>query len=569
MPVYHPPLQEMRFLLGHVLCGSLDGGIEGLDATTLSAILDEAAAFATGVLAPLNETGDREGTRRREDGTVDAAKGFREAYRAFRENGWNGVSGDPLFGGQGLPWSLAFAVQEMWQSANMAFGLCPLLNQGAVHALELHGSEDLRKTFLPKLVSGEWTGTMNLTEPQAGSDLGSIVTRADPRPDGSHALFGQKIFITWGEHDLTENIVHLVLARTPDAPEGVKGLSLFLVPKILPESGERNDVRCVSLEHKLGIHASPTCTMVFGDSGQGATGWLVGGLHQGLSCMFSMMNNARLSVGLQGVAMAERALQAARAYAAERVQGGVAISEYPDVRRMLLTIEAKTQAARALAYDTGRSLDLAKAGDETEGRKAGLLTPVVKAWATDLSVEAASLAIQIHGGAGYVEESGVSQFYRDARILPIYEGTNGIQAMDLVFRKILKDAGVTVEQYLQEIELSFEAVRVLPASHTLSEVSRLVSQGLISLRKATDRLLRRPQDRDALAFIAAPYLELFGLVAGGAMHLRCLIALADMERSGTLDEAFAKGREETALFYVETLLPHAVALCDVVCKPHR
>ena len=462
MSQYRPPLAEMQFVM-HELAG-LDGiaglpGYEEANSETVTAILEEAGKFAAGVLDPLNPVGDREGARWRDDGSVSTPAGFKDAYRQFCELGWNGLARDPEFGGQGMPHLVAAAVDEMWNASNMAFGLCAILTAGAIEAIELNGSDALKRTYLAKMVSGEWTGTMNLTEPQAGSDLAAIRTKAVPQGDGTYKLYGSKIFITYGEHDYTDNIVHLVLARTPDAPPGTKGISLFVVPKFLvnPDGslGSRNDVRCVSLEHKLGIHASPTAVLAFGDHG-GAVGYLVGDENRGLEYMFVMMNAARFGVGMQGVGVAERAYQRAVAYARERVQGRVAgaakdaaatgIIGHPDVRRMLMTMRASIEAARALAYVTAAALDRAHRHPAADVRQrelvfAELMIPIVKGWSTEMAQHVASLGIQVHGGMGYIEETGAAQYLRDARITTIYEGTTGIQANDLIGRKIARDGG--------------------------------------------------------------------------------------------------------------------------------
>ena len=493
---YSAPIQDMRFVLNEVVGMDRITSLPGYaDATPdmVDAILDEAGKLASNVLAPINFSGDQEGAVL-ENGVVRTPKGFREAYRQYQEGGWNSVPFDPEHGGQGLPWTLAMAVQEMWQAANMSFALCPMLNQGAVEALTEHGSDALKEIYLGKLISGEWTGTMNLTEPQAGSDLAAIRTRA-VREDGHYRISGQKIYITYGEHDFTENIIHMVLARLNDAPPGIKGISLFVVPKFLvnPDGslGERNDLRCVSLEHKLGIHASPTAVMAFGDN-DGAIGYLVGEENRGIEYMFTMMNNARMGVGLQGVAISERAYQQARDYARTRVQSRdmtdakgepVSIVRHPDVRRMLMTMRAQTEAARALTYYAVAALDVAKKhADPAEAAKgqamADLLTPVVKAWCTDLGVENASTGIQIHGGMGFIEETGAAQYLRDVRITPIYEGTNGIQAIDLVLRK-MSDGGEMAFRLLDEImdgaktaqgEMPDLARAVWDAAETLREV---------------------------------------------------------------------------------------------------
>jgi alkylation response protein AidB-like acyl-CoA dehydrogenase len=539
MPTYTPPIDDMTLLLDKVLPVATLGR-DDLDAGMVSAILEEAGKLASGVLAPLNESGDKEGATWK-DGAVKTASGFKEAYQQYQQGGWNAVPFDPAFGGQGLPWVMSFPVQEMWQSANMSFGLCPLLNQGAVEALLHHGAKELQDYYLPKLISGEWTGTMNLTEPQAGSDLALLRSKAERTGDGTYRIFGQKIFITYGDHDMTDNIIHLVLARLPDAPEGVKGISLFVVPKFLKD-GARNDVSCVSIEHKLGIHASPTCTMQFGDNG-GALGYLVGQENEGLKYMFTMMNNARLSVGLQGVAIAERALQAAKFYASDRKQGKplsggdtVTIDQHPDIKRMLLTMESLTMAGRALAYEAAFNLDKAKTGDKVAQARVDVMTPVVKSWCTDNAVEVASLGVQVHGGMGFIEETGAAQYYRDARILPIYEGTNGIQANDLVFRKVLRDKGEALTAWIADMK-----------SNNLS-ASLQKAVGVLELSSVT--LGKKAANPDAAAMIAVPYLNLLGTVAGGVM----------MERIAAADES----KKPVAEFYRHHILPRIYGLAEII-----
>lgn len=567
MSDYHPPLADMRFVLNHVV------GLEALpehpdlgalDMEMIESVLTPAAKLASEVLAPLNWTGDQEGATLK-DGVVTTASGFAQAYAQYRDGGWNAVPFAPAHGGQGLPWLVAFPLQEMWQGANMSFGLCPLLNQGAIEAIEAHGTDQQKEIYLEKLISGEWTGTMNLTEPQAGSDLSAIRTKAEDQQDGTYKIFGQKIYITYGEHDMAENIIHLVLARLPNAPEGVKGISLFIVPKIL-EDGTRNDVTCTGLEHKLGIHASPTCTMQFGDKG-GAVGYLVGEENQGLKYMFTMMNNARLSVGLQGVAIAERAYQHALYYAREREQGysltdknkTVAIIEHADVKRMLLSMKAQIEAMRALSYEAALNLDLANAGDIAAQAKVDLLTPIVKACGTDMSLDVTSTGVQIHGGMGFVEETGAAQFYRDARILPIYEGTNGIQAMDLAFRKILRDEGKAVTAYLGEL-------MVIAGKMTEDDMKLSLQSGLKSLMAATTWLLQNGMDApDKIAASATPYLRCFGLVAGGVMMARGAMAAQKLlEEGGAEDKEFLSQKIITADFYMNHILPHSKALSHSV-----
>ncbi|HEX3208543.1 MAG TPA: acyl-CoA dehydrogenase family protein, partial [Geminicoccaceae bacterium] len=476
MTAYAPPLAEIRFVLEHLAGLEELGRLPGLEAATadvVDQILDEAARFAVNELLPLNARGDRERARL-EAGAVRTPEGFKEAYRKFVDGGWHGLQLPPEWGGQGLPWTVATAVWEMWNSANLSFCLCPILTQAGVELLLRHGTEAQRQRYLPKLVSGEWTGTMCLTEPQAGSDVGALRTRA-VREGDHYRIRGTKIFITYGEHDLAENTIHMVLARTPDAPAGTRGISLFLIPKFLVEVdgslGARNDLRCVSLEHKLGIHAAPTCVMSFGDQ-QGAIGWLVGEEQGGMQAMFTMMNTARLAVGLEGLALAERAYQGALAYARDRVQGRrrsggteapTRIIEHPDVRRMLVTMKTEIEAMRALAYSAAAALDRSirepDAGRraEAEGRLA-LLIPLVKAWCTDLGFEIASSALQVHGGMGYIEETGIAQHLRDARIAMIYEGTNGIQALDLAGRKLRLAEGALPWQLFAELREDLAAL---------------------------------------------------------------------------------------------------------------
>src|SRR5881394_1598698 len=473
MSTYHAPLQEMTFVLnelaGLAQVASLPG-FEEASPDTVNAILEEAAKFATNVLDPLNSPGDREGAARLPDGSVKTPAGFKDAYQQFIENGWNGLTKNPEYGGQGLPQLVATPVEEMWHSANMAFDLCPLLTQGAIEALELCATPEQKATFLPKMVDGTWTGTMNLTEPQAGSDLAAVRTKAIPQGDGTYKLYGQKIFITYGEQDYTDNIIHLVLARTPDAPEGVKGISLFVVPKFLVNAdgslGARNDVLCTSIEHKLGIHASPTAVLAYGDHG-GAVGYLVGEENRGLEYMFIMMNLARFSVGLEGIGIAERAYQRAVAFARERVQGKAVgmdkgakaspIIDHPDIRRMLMTMRASVEAMRAVAYVTGAAMDHATHDPDPAARKrhqafVDFMIPIVKGYSTETAQQIASLGIQVHGGMGFIEETGAAQHYRDARIITIYEGTTGIQANDLIGRKTARDGGKTALAVIAEMQ---------------------------------------------------------------------------------------------------------------------
>jgi alkylation response protein AidB-like acyl-CoA dehydrogenase len=557
---YSPPVQDIIFTLSALGFDRLpehpDFG--KIDEEVLSSILEPAAKLAADVLAPLNHSGDKVGAMWKE-GAVKTAPGFKEAYKQYCEGGWNAVPFAQDYGGQGLPWTVAFAVQEMWQGANMSFGLCPLLNQGAVEAIHAHGSEAQKDQYLPKLISGEWTGTMNLTEPQAGSDLAAVRTRAERAADGTFRIFGQKIYITYGEHDFTENIIHLVLARLPDAPEGVKGISLFIVPKFLAD-GIRNDVFCTGIEHKLGIHASPTCTMQFGDHG-GATGYLIGQENEGLKYMFTMMNNARLSVGLQGVAIAEAAYQKALDYARERVQGAplskkdgkVAIAAHADVKRMLLSMASQIEAGRAMAFEAALAMDLG------EKEKVEILTPLVKAWCTDMAVEVASLGVQVHGGMGFVEETGAAQFYRDARILPIYEGTNGIQAMDFVFRKVLRDGGAGFKNFLKEMEAIVTTVKTANGDdfEAIYNGLDMARQGVL---KAADYVLALAKENaDDAAAVATPFLKAAAIYAGAALLAKKAYFAQEILSQGSSDHDFLERKIIHARFFAENILPMAEA----------
>jgi alkylation response protein AidB-like acyl-CoA dehydrogenase len=574
--MYRAPVAEIAHTLKHTagLKAALDEGRLGdLTEDLADAILEEAGRFAGDEIAPLYKVGDEIGAVWK-DGTVTTPPGWKELYARWIGGGWNALAGPVEYGGQGLPAMLAIAVLEMWNSGSMGFAVGPTLTFGAVEAIEKHASEELKRTYLAKLVSGEWMGTMNLTEPQAGSDLNALRTRAEPAGDGTYRIFGQKIFITYGEHDFTDNIVHMVLARLPDAPAGTRGISLFLVPKYLVNAdgtlGARNDAYCASIEHKLGINGSPTCVMLYGDGRfgdtAGAVGWLVGEENKGLACMFTMMNNARLAVGIQGVAVAEAAYQKAKAYAEERRQGrapgysgeGMSpIVEHPDVRRNLLTMKALTQAARAICYSCAHALDMGRATEGEERRhwqdRAGLLTPLAKAFPTDIGVEVASLGIQVHGGMGFIEETGAAGFYRDARIAPIYEGTNGIQAIDLVTRKLPLDGGEHVLGFIGEMRGEVEALRAsnLPGfGHTAGHLERALDE----LKEATRFLQHTQADgrvSEALAG-ATPYLRLFSLVAGAGLMVRGA-------RAGNTPAQTALCR-----FFAENLLPESSALADRV-----
>jgi acyl-CoA dehydrogenase len=569
---YRAPVADIAFALKHAAGfgpAMADGVYGDLADDVVDAVLEEAGKFATDILAPLNTVGDRAGAVFK-DGSVTTAPGWKEAYQAWSQAGWNGLAASTEWGGQALPYALNSACVEMWNSAALAFGLGPLLTMAGIDALEAHGSEELKRTYLPKLVSGEWMGTMQLTEPQAGSDVGALRTRAERAADGSYRITGQKIFITYGEHELTDNIIHMVLARLPGAPAGTKGISLFLVPKFLlnPDGsiGPRNDARAHSIEHKLGIHGSPTCTMVYGDNG-GATGFLIGEENRGMACMFTMMNQARLGVGLQGVAIAERATQQALAYARERKQGHAVgapggsspIIAHPDVKRMLLTMRAMTRAARAICYSTAVSLDRAHRATDAAARqaaqeRAALFTPIAKAFATDAGNEVASLGVQVHGGMGYIEETGAAQHYRDARILPIYEGTNGIQAIDLVTRKLPLANGATVKAAIADVRRAAAAIDAT-SDPGFGWADVRLKEAADSLERTTNWLNGSRNDLDAALAGATPYLRLFALAAGGALLVQEALAA---RQSG--NGADAAARTAIARFFAENFVVQASGL---------
>ncbi len=572
MPEYTPPLRDISFVLDHI--ADIDAitalpGFEHVDRDTIDGALAEAGRFMAEVFAPTNRVGDQVGARL-VDGHVVTPDEFKKAWTQYVEAGWNAVSGPAEFGGHGFPHVVGFAISEMMTAANLAFSLCPMLTGSAITVLRDHGDDHLRSTYLEKLVTAEWTGTMVLTEPEAGSDVGALRTKAEPNDDGTWSITGTKIFITWGDHDLADNIVHLVLARIPDAPPGTKGISLFVVPKFLVDAdggvGERNAIQCVSIEHKLGIHASPTCVLSF----EGATGWMLGEPNRGMRAMFTMMNQARVEVGLEGLAVSERAYQKALHYSKERRQGRAIdaprneqspIIEHPDVRRMLMTMRAYNEAMRALLYDTAGAVDRATHHPDEHERnaareRAALLTPVAKAWSTDLAVEMTSIGVQIHGGMGYIEETGAAQFYRDSRITPIYEGTNGIQAIDLVMRKLPMAGGDVVRGYLREIE-DLDGPLAAAGERFAAIRSRLAA-GLEVLSNATSWMLTRDDPRDVLAG-ASPYLRIFGTVAGGAYLARLALAATP-----TSDDAWAEAKIATAEFYANQLLPQVEGLVAAV-----
>ncbi len=592
MNAYTAPLAEMRFVLNDVVGLDRVAALPGLEAAAdgelVDSILEEAGRFASNVLAPLNRPGDIQGARI-ENGVVRAADGFADAYAQWAAAGWNAAPFDPGLGGQGLPWTLCTALWEMWDAANLSFTLCPLLGQAAVQALDRHASPEQKALWLDKLVTGEWTGTMNLTEPQSGTDLGAIRTRAE-RDGDRYRLRGQKIFITWGDHDMTDNIVHLVLARSPDGPPGTRGLSLFVVPKVLVEPdgslGARNDLRPLSIEHKIGIHASPTCVMSYGEN-EGAVGYLVGEENRGIEYMFTMMNTARLGVGLQGLAVAERAYQQAAAYARERVQGRpvqgadgpVPILRHPDVRRTLLDMKCRIEAMRGLCYEVAADTDRAARLEDPAARAEAqamldLMIPVAKAWCSDVGVEIASQAIQVHGGMGFMEETGVGQHYRDIRIAPIYEGTNGVQAMDLLGRKLMRDRGAAARALFERAAAAAAALDGAGAGNgagggaagkALAALSRRLGDGARAARDAADWLVETfPEDPGRASAGAAPFLEATGLVAGGWMLARGAAEARRQLAAGEGDPAFLEARIVTAGYFAEAHLSRAPALLDAI-----
>ena len=583
MTVYAPPLKDMRFLL-HNLIG-LDRltalpGYEHVEADLVDAVLDEAGKFLTDVWFPLNRSGDIEGSHLR-DGVVVTPEGFKDAYQQLAQAGWLGMPFPEEYGGGNMPATIVTAVGEFLNATNPSLAMAPGLTQGAVDALLEHGSEELKETYVRRLIGGEWTGTMCLTEPQAGSDVGALTTKAIPADNGTWRVKGTKIFISFGDHDLTDNIIHLVLARTPNSPPGTKGISLFLVPKYVVNDdgslGEHNDIKTVSLEHKMGIKASPTCVLSFGDQGEGSVGYLVGEEREGMRYMFTMMNVARLVVGLSGVAVGEIAYQNALAYAQERVQGHpigapkdevTPIIGHANVRRMLMTMKAQVEAMRALVIENAFALDMARAHPDENTRKqyglyADLLTPVSKAWATDLGIEVASMAIQVYGGLGYIEESGMPQFYRDARIGAIYEGTNGIQALDLIGRKLPAAGGAAIMGFVGNMK-AIDA-ELAAAGERFGSIRKLLADGVVALEQATGWLaMNGMQDPNQAAAGATPYLRMLGTVAGGYFLAKSALAASSLLEEGSPDKEFLEAKIATARYYAEQLLPLGTALLGPV-----
>jgi len=582
---YTAPIKDMLFVL-HELAGLKDvqqlPGCEEATDDTVQAVLEENARFMGEVVAPLNWSGDVQPSRW-DDGVVTTTPGFREAFKSFAEAGWQGIQHPAQYGGQGLPKIVGAACMEMMQAANLSFALCPLLTDGAIEALLVAGSEEQKDAYLPKLIDGSWTGTMNLTEPQAGSDLAQVRTRAVPQADGTYRVFGQKIFITYGDHDLAENIIHLVLARTPNAPEGVKGISLFIVPKVMVAAdgtlGKRNDVYCASIEHKLGIKASPTCVLLFGDGkgevGAGAIGYLVGEENRGLEYMFVMMNAARFQVGMQGIAVCDRAYQKAVAYARERIQsravegspGPVAIIRHPDVRRMLMSMRAITEAARAVAYVAAGQHDIAHHHPDAARRKQAqaayeYLVPIVKGWSTESSIDVASTGVQVHGGMGFIEETGAAQFYRDARILTIYEGTTAIQANDLVGRKTARDGGATAREFLRQMRLT--AAELARGDADLRAIGARLTAAVDAYESVVEYVVAQYKgDIRAVFAGSVPYLKLAGIGHGGWQLARAALAAARLRSEGR-DVAFAEAKIATARFFADHLLATVPGLATTI-----
>ena len=574
MSHYTAPVEDMGFVLKEVV--GLEKVCEeaGLDTSTvdiIETVLDAAGKLAKEEIEPINKPADLEGLKINSSGEVTTAKGFKEAYQHYVEGGWGSLQFDTAYGGQGVPFVVAASVQEMWHSANMSWGLCPLLTQGAVEAITHNASEELKQRYLPKLISGEWSGTMNLTEGDAGTDVGALKTRAIPEKD-HYLLRGQKIYITWGEHDMTENIVHLVLARLPDAPAGVKGISLFLVPKILVNKdgslGELNDLKALSLEDKIGIHACPTCVMSYGDK-TGAIGYLIGEENKGIQCMFTMMNNARLTVGLQGVSIAERAYQQTLSFCKERVQGVAPgytdagpIIRHPDVQRMLATMKSITEAARALTYTACAEVDMAAGDLPTEmlarhNRRLGLLTPIVKGWCTETAQEVVSLSLQCHGGMGYIEETGIAQIFRDARILPIYEGTNGIQSMDLVGRKITGDGGLGIKELILEMKAFSNQI----SPDTLLSKAQLdrFKESLIALEEASSLVLNNSENKHYLGMIAFDMLMMSGTITAAWQMLKSLEKAKAAFENKKISSDFFESKTKSIGHFIDSILPRYLA----------
>ena len=576
--MYEAPVKDLNFVIKNLI--NLDelnkiSDYQHFSDDLVDAILEEAGKIGSEVLDPCNLSGDHEGSKRLDSGEVRTPKGYKEAYESLRDGGWFGLEAKEQYGGQQIPVTLSAAVNEIWHSSNMSLALCHLLTQGLIYALQKSASDDQKNFYVPKLASGEWTGTMNLTEPQAGTDLSSIKTKA-VKENGHYKISGQKIYITYGEHDLSENIIHLVLARTPDAPEGNKGISVFIVPKFIPNEdgslGDKNDVSCLSIEKKLGVKGSPTAVLQFGDNG-GAIGYLVGEENQGLNIMFEMMNHARFSVGVQGLAVSERAYQQSKMYAFDRVQGipidgnkGDPIIDHPDVLRLASTMKSEVEAMRALAIYGGFALDMTKSSqNEYWETKSSLMIPIIKGWLTERSLEITSNAIQIHGGMGFIEETGIAQHYRDARILPIYEGTTAIQANDLVFRKTLRDNGKAITELVEEI--NSEIIEIASTGNeTLKDLCEKMIQSIKTSKKVIDHIVSISNDKKRPAVSGVNYLMMLGYVFGGWMMIKSASKSLELKNSGEIDEDFLNSKITTSSIYLTSILPKIESLSSIILK---
>ena len=576
--MYEAPVKDLNFVIKNLI--NLDelnkiSDYQHFSDDLVDAILEEAGKIGSEVLDPCNLSGDHEGSKRLDSGEVRTPKGYKEAYESLRDGGWFGLEAKEQYGGQQIPVTLSAAVNEIWHSSNMSLALCHLLTQGLIYALQKSASDDQKNFYVPKLASGEWTGTMNLTEPQAGTDLSSIKTKA-VKENGHYKISGQKIYITYGEHDLSENIIHLVLARTPDAPEGNKGISVFIVPKFIPNEdgslGQKNDVSCLSIEKKLGVKGSPTAVLQFGDNG-GAIGYLVGEENQGLNIMFEMMNHARFSVGVQGVAVSERAYQQSKMYAFDRVQGipivgnkGDPIIDHPDVLRLASTMKSEVEAMRALAIYGGFTLDMTKSSqNEYWETKSSLMIPIIKGWLTERSLEITSNAIQIHGGMGFIEETGIAQHFRDARILPIYEGTTAIQANDLVFRKTLRDNGKAITELVEEINSEISEI-ANTGNETLKDLCEKMTQSIKTSKKVIDHIVSISNNKKRPAVSGVNYLMMLGYVFGGWMMIKSASKSLELKNTGELDEDFLNAKVNTSSIYLSSILPKIESLSSIILK---
>ena len=576
--MYEAPVRDLNFVIKNLI--NLEdltkiSDYQHFSDDLVDAILEEAGKIGSEVLDPCNLSGDHEGSKRLDSGEVRTPKGYKEAYESLRDGGWFGLEAKEQYGGQQIPVTLSAAVNEIWHSSNMSLALCHLLTQGLIYALQKSASDDQKNFYVPKLASGEWTGTMNLTEPQAGTDLSSLKTKA-VKENGHYKISGQKIYITYGEHDLSENIIHLVLARTPDAPEGNKGISVFIVPKFIPNEdgslGQKNDVSCLSIEKKLGVKGSPTAVLQFGDNG-GAIGYLVGEENQGLNIMFEMMNHARFSVGVQGLAVSERAYQQSKMYAFDRVQGipidgnkGDPIIDHPDVLRLASTMKSEVEAMRALAIYGGFALDMTKSSqNEYWETKSSLMIPIIKGWLTERSLEITSNAIQIHGGMGFIEETGIAQHYRDARILPIYEGTTAIQANDLVFRKTLRDNGKAITELVEEINSEISEISN-SGNEVLKNLCEKMTQSIETSKKVIDHIVSISNNKKRPAVSGVNYLMMLGYVFGGWMMIKSASKSLELKNTGELDEDFLNAKVNTSSIYLSSILPKIQSLSSIILK---